>query len=515
MTLDTPADAAKSRPPAMARTAAQKKPPAPPRILRDLVSAWPEPVVLVAPCWHQGGADIVQANPAWAALTGHAPETLTGANTRVFFGARTEPALLRQEQPDFARTGLLGRGWLHRCDGSAFYAEWRFGRLGDSGWLAGVYRDLTEQHRLHEALAYSQQLDTVGQLAGGMAHDLNNLLSVVIGMCEVAANNLDRPTEARRNLQEVHRAGQRATDIARQLLEFSRRREVEPRVVNLNTLTREIADILRRVLGEDITLELRLATGLGNIRIDPTQVQRALLNFCLNARDAMPDGGTLTIRTANKPRDGRPGVALVVTDSGCGMDDDTRARVFEPFFTTKPHGTGLGLANIRQFFTNAGGHVEVTSEPGHGAAFEVWLPETAEPVELLTPATGTPLAATQGTERVLVVEADAVLRHMLHGLLAAQGYRVREAGSLTAAVSATAGTAPDLVVLHSNSRKAAAYVNGLLARNPLLRVLSLNPDPPAAALPGVPARALGHLPKPFPLHAFLRTVRMLLDSAKR
>ncbi len=517
MTLDTPWSAAKSPRPAMARarTAAPKKTPAPPKFLLELVAAWPEPVVLVASRWHQGGADIVAANPAWCTFTGHAPAELAGRNTRLFFGTRTEPGLLRQEHPDFACTGLRGQGWLHRRDGSAFFAEWRFGPLADTGWLAGLYRDLTEQHRLQEALAHSQQLDTVGQLAGGMAHDLNNLLSVVLGMCEVAVNNLDDPTEARRNLQEVHRAGQRATDIAHQLLEFSRRREVEPRVVNLNTLTREIADILRRVLGDDIALELRLATGLGNIRIDPTQVQRALLNFCLNARDAMPDGGTLTLRTANQARAGRPGVALVVADSGCGMDARTRARVFEPFFTTKPHGTGLGLANVRQFFTAAGGHVEVASEPGRGTTFEVWLPETAEPVELLTPATGTPLAATQGSERVLVVEADAVLRHMLQGLLTAQGYRVREAGSLSAAAAATAATAPDLLVLHSNSRKAAAYVGGLLARNPLLRVLSLNPDPPAQTLPGLPARALGHLPKPFPLHTFLRTVRLLLDSAKR
>jgi len=514
MPLDSPRARAKGHWLAMAR-AAQPKKPAPPPALRDFVAAWPEPVVLVAPRWHHGGADIIAANPAWAGLTGHAPAELVGGNTRQFFGARTEPGLLRQEHPDFRLTGARGQGWLHRRDGSAFFGEWRFAPLPGGDWLLGHYRDLSEQHRLQEALAHSQQLDTVGQLAGGMAHDLNNLLSVVIGMCEIAVNHLDHTAEAKRNLSEAHRAGQRAAEIARQLLEFSRRREVAPRVVNFNTLTREVADILRRVLGDDVALELRLATGLGNVRIDPAQVQRALLNFCLNARDAMPEGGTLTIRTANKARAGRPGAALSVTDTGCGMDAATRTRVFEPFFTTKPQGTGLGLANVRQFFAAAGGAVEVESAPGRGATFEVWLPETAETEEALSPASGTPLPATRGEERVLLVESDAVLRHMLLGLLNAQGYRVREAATLTAATTATAETVPDLIVLHVGGRKAATYVNDLLARNPLVRVLSLNPDPPATELPGVPARALGHLPKPFPLHAFLRAARMLLDTAKR
>ena len=515
MTLDTPRRAGKSPPPAMARSATPRKPSAPPKLLRDMVAAWPDPVVLVAPRWQQGGADIVAANPAWCTFTGHAPLELVGRNTRLFFGARTEPGLLQQEHADFARTGLRGQGWLHRRDGSAFFGEWRFAPLAEGDWLLGLYRDLTDHYRLQEALAHSQQLDTVGQLAGGMAHDLNNLLAVINGMCEVAINHLDHPAEAKRNLQEVHRAGQRAIDIARQLLEFSRRREIAPRVLNFNTLVREVADILRRVLGDEITLELRLATGLGNVRSDPTQVQRALLNFCLNSRDAMPDGGTLTIRTVNKARDGRPGVALIVADTGIGMDAATRARVFEPFFTTKPHGTGLGLANMRQYFTAAGGSVEVESTPGRGTAFEIWLPETAEPEEVLTSTTGAPLAATAGHERILLLEADSALRHMLHSLLTAQGYRVREAGSLTAAADATAQAVPELVVLALGGAKAVAYLNGLLARNPLLRILSLNPDPPAASLPGVPARALAHLSKPFPLHGFLRAVRMLLDTAKR
>jgi PAS domain S-box-containing protein len=499
----------------MARPAAKPNAPAAPKALRDLVAAWPEPAVLVAPRWHQGGADIVAASAALAALFGHDARSLAGANTRVFFGAHTEPGLLRQEQPDFARAGLHGQGWLHRRDGSAFFGEWRFTPLDGGGRLIGVYRDLTEHNRLQQALVHSQQLDTVGQLSGGMAHDLNNLLSVVNGMCEVAVNHLDQPAEAKRNLQEAHRAGQRAADITRQLLEFSRRREVAPRVINFNTLTREIADILRRALGEDIVLELRLATGLGNARIDPTQVQRALLNLCLNARDAMPEGGTLAIRTANQARAGRPGVALSVRDTGHGMDAATRARIFEPFFTTKPHGTGLGLANVRQFFNAAGGDVTVESEPGRGATFEVWLPETPETVDTLSPVAGTPLAAMQGHERILLIESDAVLRPMLTGLLNAQGYRVREAATLAAATAATAQAVPELVILHSTSRKAAAFLASLHARNPLLRVLSLDTALPSEAKPALPPRALAHLPKPFPLHTFLRTVRLHLDSAKR
>ncbi|MBL9214293.1 MAG: PAS domain-containing protein [Opitutaceae bacterium] len=492
------------------------------------IAALPDPAVITHGRWENGGVEIIFANDAFCRLTGYAAAELAGRNTRLLHGPKTDLTLLRLGR----RSGLEGRegqgeGWLSRKDGTPFYARWHFRPLGrdPGGRLVAVYHDWSEVNHLREALLQSQKLDTVGLLAGGMAHDFNNLLSVINGYCEIMSPKIAGVPAAQKDLQEIHRAGLKASEIARQILEFSRRQETEVKVVNFNTLIREIADIIRRVAGDEVAVELRLASDLGNAVIDPTQFQQTLLNLCFNARDAMPQGGKLTIRTYNhrvapgtpKRVAGMPEgyyAVMQVADNGHGIPAPVLENIFEPFFTTKPHGTGLGLPTVRDIIRQNGGHITVQSTPGKGTTFEVFLPETAEPEQTSVTKLGT-LPAMRGTETVLLLEEDAVLRKMIAGILATDGYKVLEAATVEAAEKVSAGIRPHLVLMHANTRAIAELVGRLRTTVPHLRVIGTAAESPAKVLPDFPAKALIHLPKPFALSTLLLKARALLDAGAR
>jgi two-component system cell cycle sensor histidine kinase/response regulator CckA len=482
-----------------------------------LLDALPEAALITRDKWDGAGVEIVAANAKFAALTGYTSVALVGQNTRLLHGPKTEIMTPRSGGAATERL-LVGEGWLHRADGSPFFAGWNFSPLAP-GLLVAVFRDLSEMRRLQEAMFHSQRLDTVGHLAGGVAHDFNNLLSIINGYCEIMSTKLVDTPAAQKDLEEIHRAGQKAARLARQILEFSRRQETEARVVNPNTLIREIADILRRAVGEAVKVELRLASDLGNTRIDPTQFQQVLLNLCFNARDAMPQGGKLTVRTANhEQKAGVPGlrsgsyVMLQVSDTGRGMDEATLARVWEPFFTTKPHGTGLGLALAFAVVKSCEGRISVRSKPSAGTTFEVLLPETAEPEQVYS--TMIPvLPGTRGSELVWVVEEDEVLRKMVSGILTVDGYRVVEFPHIAeAATAARREPPPQLLLLDASATEVAKLVRALQARASALKLLAVSADSPASALRDFPPRAFAHLPKPFALSTLLRSARGLLDA---
>jgi PAS domain S-box-containing protein len=494
-----------------------------------VIQALPDPALITQNRWEQGGVRILFANPAFCRLSGYTEKELVGQNTRMLHGPKTDLTLLRRGRRDgqAAHRGD-GEGWLSRKNGAPFFAQWSFSPLtGDRGRLVAIYRDESESQRLREALMQSQKLDTVGLLAGGVAHDFNNLLSIINGYCEIMTPKVAGVPAAQKDLQEIHRAGLKASAIARQILEFSRRQENEVKVVNFNTLVREITEILRRVAGEAVALELRLASDLGNARIDPTQFQQILLNFCFNARDAMPGGGKLTIRTRNLEVTGpdnrhapemQPGIyaGMIVTDTGQGMAADVRKRIFEPFFTTKPQGTGLGLSTVLGIIRQHDGHIVVRSAPGQGTTFEVYLPETAEPEQTSVTKLGS-LPAVRGTETLLIVEQDDVLRKMIAGILATDGYSVTdvpnpEAG---AALVAATGLRPQLVLIQSCSKEGAELVQQLYSNYRDLRLICTSTDPLPVNLHEVPKKATIHLPKPFALSTLLRHVRTLLDAGKR
>lgn len=481
-----------------------------------LLAALPEAAMITKDKWDGVGVGILAVNAKFTALTGYSAAEVIGRDTRILHGAKTE--LPPPRGADAASRLRAGEGWLQRRDGTPFYVGWEFSPLAP-GKLVAVLRDLSEMKRLQDAMVHSQRLDTVGQLAGGAAHDFNNLLSIINGYCEIMTGKLAAVPAAKKDLEEIHRAGQKAARLARQILEFSRRQESEARVVNLNTLIREIGEILRRIAGEAIKVEMRLASDLGNTRVDPTQFQQVLLNLSFNARDAMPQGGKLTLRTSNHTQKtdtevlhAGDYVVVQVSDTGTGMDEGTLTHIWEPFFTTKAHGTGLGLPMAFSVVKKAGGHIAVRSRPGEGTVFEVYMPETAEPDEVYSTVIPS-LPGAKGTEALWLVEGDEVLRKMVSGILAVDGYRVREFGSVTEALTA-AGTdlAPQIVLLDAGSANAAKLARALIGRNPRLKLLSVSVDSPGTVLQDFPARALAHLPKPFALSTLLRAVRNLLDS---
>ncbi|WP_169829277.1 ATP-binding protein [Lacunisphaera limnophila] len=486
-----------------------------------MIDVLPEPALITAGSWEAGGVDILHVNDRFCALTGYTAAELEGRNTRLLHGPRTDAALLRQARAAgaSAREGS-GEGWLYQKAGTEFFAQWNYRPLtpAAAGPLVVVYHDHSEFWRQREALLQSQKLDTIGLLASGVAHDFNNLLSIINGYCEIMEPKIAGTPAAAKDLREIHRAGLKAAAIARQILEFSRRPEAETIVINYNTLIREISEIIRRVGGEEITLELRLASDLGNARINPTHFQQVLLNLCFNARDAMPQGGKLTIRTRNHtvpPRAGgrdsvlEPGayVVLEVADQGIGMEPPVLARIFEPFYTTKPHGTGLGLPIAQRIVRQAQGQLAVESAPGRGTRFTLYLPETAEPEQVSTTVLSS-LPATQGTEAVLIIEHEEALRKMIAGILGLDGYTVTEAANVDEAERIA--ISPQLVIADTATGPGQQWLQRLRAANPALLLVSTAAEPPA--WPDRTGRTLLHLPKPFALSSLLQEVRRLLDA---
>src|SRR6059058_2747409 len=299
-------------------------------------------------------------------------------------------------------------------------------------------RDVTDQRRLQGQVLQSQKMEAVGRLAGGIAHDFNNLLTVITSYSDLLLEDLAPGDAKRDDLEQVRKAADGAAALTRQLLAFSRQQVVEPRVVSLNTVVEGLQQILRRVIGEDIELEITLAPDLGAVRADVGQLEQVLMNLTVNARDAMATGGRLTVETANAEHDPeyardqeaaavRRFAMLAVSDTGCGMDEATKARIFEPFFTTKEtgKGTGLGLATVYGIVKSAGGAIDVESKPGAGSTFRVYLPAADEEQAHAGRAQASPERG-KG-ETILIVEDEDPLRALVRRILVANGYSVVEA----------------------------------------------------------------------------------------
>ena len=397
--------------------------------------------------------------------------------------------------------------------------------------LLGLVMDVTERRRLEEQLLQSQKLEAIGRLAGGVAHDFNNLLTGILGYANFALKSLPENHDSRTDILEIERAGTRAAALTGQLLAYARRQMIAPKIVSLNELVTNMENLLRRLIGEDVDLETRCASELWPAQIDPGQFEQVIINLAVNARDAMPHGGSLTIETSNCTLDDTyvsqhpevlPGeyVMLAVADTGVGMDSATQVRIFEPFFTTKEQGkgTGLGLAVCYGIVRQADGHLWVYSERGRGTTFKVLLPRAVEDQEAL--ATPKPLAqlSSTGTETILVVEDEPVVRRLTVRALAERGYNVLEAEDGESALEVAREHTGDLQLLVTDvvmpGMNGKELADRLTAERPDLRVLYISGYAEHAVVrQGVLVEGIAFLSKPFDLSELARTVREVLDKA--
>jgi PAS domain S-box-containing protein len=393
-----------------------------------------------------------------------------------------------------------------------------------------IYVDISEQKQLEEQFRQAQKMEAVGRLAGGVAHDFNNLLTVITGYSEMALAQLDDRDPRRRFIEEVKKAGQRAASLTRQLLAFSRQQVVEPKVLDLNTLVADMGKMVLRLIGEDIELITRLDPALGRIKADPGQIEQVILNLAVNARDAMPHGGTLRIETANRDVDDdtarrtvglRPGryVVLAVGDTGCGMDEETQSHIFEPFFTTKEvgKGTGLGLSTVYGIVQQSHGHIEVESELNRGTTFKVYLPwfdEAVESPDVETP----PVKLPGGRETILLAEDDEGVRSLAGQSLQSLGYEILEAQSGAEALQTIERHRSPIHLLLTDV--VMPQMSGIeLAK----RVTALLPEIKVLFMSGYTERATVHhdqldasaayLQKPFTVEGLAFKVREVLDGS--
>jgi two-component system cell cycle sensor histidine kinase/response regulator CckA len=414
-----------------------------------------------------------------------------------------------------------------RSDGSVFPAEIALARVRTPGnpLFTVLVRDLSERKRLEDQLVRSQKMEAVGRLAGGIAHDFNNLLTVIIGYSEMVLGALKPGDPLHEESEEIRHSAERAQALTRQLLQFSRRQVTQPQDIDMTGVVVGMQRMLRRIIGEDIDMVTVLEPRLGRVRADNSQIEQVLANLVVNARDAMPGGGRVTIETSNVVLDAaavaripelRPGayVLLRVTDTGHGMDEAVLSKVFEPYFTTKPpgKGTGLGLSTTYGIVRQSGGHIDVTSEPGKGARFSVYLPRLDAAAES-APAPGIS-SAPRGNETVLVVDDDAAVRRLTRNVLRATGYQVLEAENADAALGIVASHAGDvhLAVIELDLQEVPGHE--LAARvkesRPGVRLLFVAADSDLSASAGAP-----FLAKPFSPGALARRVRELLDEPKQ
>jgi PAS domain S-box-containing protein len=476
---------------------------------------------------------ITFVNPAALRLLGYESQDLIGADLAALAERPVAGAHGRVRDALAANTTFRSQDQVFwRKDGSCFPIEYTSTPIREQNLQIGsvfVFKDISQRRALEEQYRQSQKLEAVGRLAGGVAHDFNNLLTVVAGYTDLLAANSSLDSRAKEAVKEVQKAADRAITVTRQLLAFSRKQMLQPRPVNLNASIAEINKLVQRLIGEDVTLVNRLAENLPPVLADPGQIEQVIINLAVNARDAMPRGGTLTITTgpvtvdltaaSNQPGL-RPGkyALMTVADTGHGMDAQTKARIFEPFFTTKEagKGTGLGLATVYGIVGQSGGHIDVQSTIGQGTTFRVLWPQAAGPVKSPT-APSIDLTVLGGTETILLVEDEDAVRRLASKVLAGYGYRVIEAGDGAEAEQLGKRSAEYLHLMITDvvmpGISGLELAQRLAPLRPKMKVLFMSGyADDAITRRGVLAEDAAFLQKPFPPEVLARRVREVLDG---
>ena len=477
---------------------------------------------------HDAEGRLIVLNGAGERLTGYTRDELRAVEPEWVFGEDYLDTIRRLVADGIGAAPRSFRTALRTRQGERIPVEVRAGVVVDAGRVVGVTaaaRDLRDHERADAEWRQTQKMEAVGRLATGIAHDFNNLITVQLGYADdLLQHGAPGSDDWRRSAEEVRRAAERAAGLTQQLLAFSRRQSSAPRTVDLNDIVAQMEELLRRLMGAEVALAFDLDPDLDPIHVDPGQASQVLMNLAVNARDAMPDGGRLTIETANvtlghEHLDVIPGphVMLAVHDTGTGMSDDVRRRLFEPFFTTKGEGqgTGIGLPLVQAIVRQSGGQLAVESEPGHGSVFRAYFPAVAdEAVAAQVPASQA--TAAPGTGVVLVVEDDEVVLRLVARELARRGYTVLPAEDGRAAIEmAEAHGSPidllltDIVMPRMSGTDLAAT---LVARQPDLRVVYMTGHPDRAAIEAGPA-AGPVLMKPFTPQDLAASVRSAREQA--
>ncbi|MGA2198299.1 MAG: PAS domain S-box protein [Bryobacteraceae bacterium] len=480
---------------------------------------------------------IVLANRRAEEIFGYSREELLGQPLEMLVpdARRTHHAHDREEYFARPRMRPMGTGMdlaARRKNGTEFPVEvsLSYVEAEGGGYAIAFVSDISQRKHLEEQLLHAQKMEAVGRLAGGVAHDFNNMLTVISGYNRMILDELSALDPLRGYAEEVLKAADRAGALTNQLLAFSRRQIMRPRVVGVNAVLAQTEKMLRRLIGEDVELVMRLDPGAGNIKADPGHVEQAVVNLAINARDAMPLGGRLTIESENVTLDEnytrthmgvKPGefVLIAVSDTGHGMDAETRRRIFEPFFTTKEKGkgTGLGLATVYGMIKQTGGDIWVYSEPGRGTTFKLYFPRVAEPTSDSAEGDGD-LAKRSGGETILVVEDETAVRELTVRILQQLGYVILTASSGAQALDighTHEGTIhlllTDVVMPGMSGRHLA---DRLLERRPGTKVLFLSGYTENTVVHhGVLDAGVNFLPKPFSRETLAKKLREVLAKA--
>jgi PAS domain S-box-containing protein len=475
----------------------------------------------------------LDVNPALVQMLGYssADELLSVDMAREVYADPDQRAAVIQAYNELGRLGTYELRWKRkdghpitvRLSGTPFKNE-----RGETLGFEMIAEDISERRTLEEQLRQSQKMEAVGRLAGGIAHDFNNLLTVIKGYSELMLDDLDQTDPLRHEVDEIKKAADRAASLTRQLLAFSRQQVLAPKVLDLNLVVHNMDRLLHRLLGEDIDLFTVLEPGLGRVKADPGQVEQVIMNLAVNARDAMPQGGKLTIETANVDLDEayardhaavKPGryVLIAVSDNGTGMPDKVKSRIFEPFFTTKEvgKGTGLGLSTVYGIIKQSGGYIWVYSEVGQGSTFKVYLPRVDVPAD--SPLSLSREPARRGSETVLIVEDEDGVRALVRQVLHKHGYNVLEArhgGEALLMCERHQGKIDmlltDVVLQQMSGRELAER---LLKLRPAMKVLYVSGYADDAIVHhGVLTAGMAFLQKPFTTEALARKIRYVLDG---
>jgi PAS domain S-box-containing protein len=480
---------------------------------------------------------ITDWNPAAQQLFGFRRDEVVGADAVELLvppeaRAQVEETFRRVRRGDMSAHGVNDN---RTRDGGTVVCHWFNTPLLDADGrftgLVSLAEDVTERRRLEGQYLQAQKMEAVGRLAGGVAHDFNNLLTIINGYSDLVLHQLGPADPARELVQEITRAGERAAGLTRQLLAFSRQQVVAPQVLDLNALVLDLEKMLRRLIGEDVELTSVLRPHLGPVKADPGQIEQVLMNLAVNARDAIPRGGKITLETDDVDLDEGYGVEhvnvppgryvlLAVSDTGHGMTPEVQAHLFEPFYTTKEKGkgSGLGLATVYGIVKQCGGHVQVYSEPGVGTTFKIYLPRV-EPVGPVKPSSHAP-ALPRGSETILLVEDEAAVRSIARHILQAGGYTVLEAADGAAARRLCGEHAgpihllvSDVVMPGVGGRELAEQLSAL---HPEMRVLYLSGyTDDAVVRHGILQESVNFLQKPFSSAVLAHKVREVLDASRK